>query len=283
MKVLKYLLVFCSVWVWGQSQIVASETMVFEPNEQSIALNQLYTQHFFFGNFGLKQLIHAVPINNQSVKTIEISAKGVDSSQPVMQLSYDDHGLLEEMKVFAAFFGESMTVKYVYKEGVLSEEQIQQHGETKTNRFYYKDDQMIVLTYKGILDLYKANGKVLLRNSYLDGQLLLNDRLKDGCRTTIYQKSPIHKVCFSNMNLKMPLSIEEFTQSQNKQGEMELLKDQTLRIEAINAQDYRIFNDEKEEYQLTLKTDGRVAEFSYNGNKSTKTPSINFIFNYINY
>ncbi|HUH36233.1 MAG TPA: hypothetical protein VL022_10410 [Moheibacter sp.] len=279
---LKYMLVVVSVGAMGQSKIEEASFKVFEPTGASLSINQLYTQNFFFGNFGLKQLVHAVPMNLESVKTIEISASTAkQTQQKVMQLHYNPEGLLTEMNIFPAFFGEAMTVKYVYQDGLLVQENIRQGTAEKSNQFYYKGDQMVVLTHKGILDIYTQQGEVLSKRSYIDGELVLNDRFTGNCRTTTYQKRPIHKICFSNLKLTLPLAIEEFTQNENDEGKVVLQIDQTLKIAAIDANDYRIFNNDKEEYQLTLNTDGRVEKFAYYGNKSTNTAAVDFTFKYI--
>lgn len=280
----KFIFVFLSVGLIAQTKVDESQLMVFEPNEQSVQFNEIYTQNFFFGNFGVRQLISAVPINNQSVKTIEITAATSESkAKPVMEMHYNQEGQLTQMKVMKAFFGQEMNVEYQYKEGVLEQEKLIQNKEEKVNLFFYAKNQMIIKNSRGMLDVYSLNGKILTKESYMDGDLVLNDRIAGKCRLTYYQKKPINKYCFSNMNLETPLIIEEYTNNEDRAGKLILQVDQVLKITQNSEFEYSIYSNDSKRYTLKLNQDLRLTEFTFLGSKAEKTKPVNYKFNYIYY
>lgn len=279
---MKYIFVFLTVGLFAQSKLDESQLKVFQPTEKSKVLNKVYTQNFFFGNFGVKQLIAAVPINNDNVKTIEIVAETSSmKDEPVMELLYNSSGDLIQMKVKQAFFGKEMLVDYQYKDGYLVEEQLTQPNEVTVNRFYYTDDKMVIENSKGILDIYTLEGEILLKNSYIDGELILSDRMVRNCRLTNYQRKPINKICYNNLNLKLPLTIEKYTNNENEAGRLVLQVDEVLSIDKSSDLEYDIKISGQSRYKLKLNQDSSLAEFAYLGNKEDKTKPVKYKFNYI--
>ena len=279
---MKYIFVFLTVGLFAQSKLDESQLKVFQPTEKSKVFNKVYTQNFFFGKFGVKQLIAAVPINNDNVKTIEIVAETSSmKDEPVMELLYNSSGDLIQMKVKQAFFGKEMLVDYQYKDGYLVEEKLTQPNEVTVNRFYYTDDKMIIENSKGILDIYTLEGEILLKNSYIDGELILSDRMVRNCRLTNYQRKPINKICYNNLNLKLPLTIEKYTNNENEAGRLVLQVDEVLSIDQSSDLEYDIKVSGQSRYKLKLNQDSSLAEFAYLGNKEDKTKPVNYKFNYI--
>ena len=226
----------------------------------------------------------AIPINNQSVKTVKIAAThSLKKNQPIMELHYDKEGKISQMKVFEAFFGDAMTIDYKYKEGLLDEEIITQNNQTKKNKFFYADGKMIVENTKGILDVYSLNEKVLSKSNYMDGNLLMMDRMEGKCRITLYRKQPINKVCFSNLKLDYPLTIDEYTNNEDKNGKLNLEKSMSLSLKKDNEFQYSILSNNKELYTLKLTQDLRVKELNFLGIKSEHVNPVDYTFNYINY
>lgn len=279
---MKYIFVFLTVGLFAQSKLDESQLKVFQPTEKSKVFSKVYTQNFFFGNFGVKQLIAAVPINNDNVKTIEIVAETSSmKDEPVMELLYNSSGDLIQMKVKQAFFGKEMLVDYQYKDGYLVEEKLTQPNEVTVNRFYYTDDKMVIENSKGILDIYTLEGEILLKNSYIDGELILSDRMVRNCRLTNYQRKPINKICYNNLNLKLPLTIEKYTNNENEAGRLVLQVDEVLSIDKSSDLEYDIKISGQSRYKLKLNQDSSLAEFAYLGNKEDKTKPVKYKFNYI--
>lgn len=284
MKALKFLLIFLSISLTAQSKIDESQWKVFEPDEHSVLYNEIYTRDFFFGNFGLKQLAAGLPISNQDVKTILITAeKGALKNQKVMELQYSANGQLTQMKIFEDFFGKPMSIEYKYKDQLIEEEIITQNKEKKSNRFFYKDGKMVVLNTKGLLDIYSMNQKVLTKQTYMKGELVLNDRMDGKCRITTYNKKAINKVCFSDLNAKLPFVIDEYTQNENATGKLVLEKDQSLRLEQVSEREYKILANELHLYTLKLDQNNRVSEFDFLGIKREQIAPVSFKFNYTNH
>lgn len=288
MNCIKFFVLILSGCLLGQSKVDEAKLKVFSPDENSAVYNQIYTRNFFFGNFGLKQLINAVPVNRQSVKSIKISATPSDGKTvPVMELYYDRDGKLIQMKVLESFFGKPMTVDYKYRDGLLEVETISKTEKGKAvkevNQFYYAEGKMIVHDFRDMLDVYSLNGKVLSKRSYMNGGLVLNDSFDGKCRLTTYKGRQINKICFSNLNLDFPLSIDEYTMNEDKNGKLILMKDQTLEIKKNKEQEYSILNNGKEQYILKLNKDMRIQEFNFLGIRAEKVGPVDFKFNYTNY
>lgn len=288
MKSIRFLFTFLSIGLFAQSNVDESKLKVFSPDENSAVYNEIYTANFFFGNFGLKQLVSAVPVNYKNVKSIKINATpSSGKSTPVMELYYDKVGHLTQMKVLESFFGKAMTVDYKYNEGLLEEETISKKEAKKEvkniNRFYYAEGKMIVKNFRDILDVYALNGKVLTKRSYLDGNLVFNDRMDGKCRLTYYKKDAINKVCFSSLNFDLPFTIEEYTNNEDRNGNIKLAKDSQLEIKKTKEGEYSILNNGKEQYILKLDKDMRIKEFNFLGNKAEKVAPVAFKFNYTYY
>lgn len=231
----------------------------------------------------MKQLITAVPINNENVKTINIIAETSEKEQPIMELNYNSAGDLTDMKIKEAFFGTAMSVQYQYENGYLFEEIVTKENDKSSNRFYYSNDKMIIENSKGLLDVYTLDGRLMVKNTYIDGELILSDRIIRNCRLTNYQRKPINKICFSDLNFKLPLIIEKYTNNENEAGRLELQIDEILSIDQTSDYEYDIKVNQELRYKLKLNQDSRLSEFSYIGNKENKTKPVNYKFNYILY
>lgn len=282
---LKIIVLFLSVCVGAQSKTDVSKFKTFEPDEHSAKLNEAYTRNFFFGNFGIKHLINAVPINDQSVKTIKITTDAeTKKNQSIMDFSFDEKGKLIQMKVSELLSGEPITVDYIYKDNLISEEIMTTPEGKQSNKFYYAGGKMTVETGKGMLDNYALKDKILFKTSYLDGKIVFKDRIEGKCRITQYRQDDINKICFSNFNYQLPFSLEEFTSTENvKTGKISLTKDKTIEITKQSETQYSIFTNQREVYQLYLDKDLRIKEFKFLGNKTEHLEPFSFAFTYTYY
>jgi hypothetical protein len=281
---LRFITLIYSIGIFGQSKIDESHYKVFQPDANSSKYNETYTQNFFFGNFGLKQLISAVPIDNSSVKSLEISVNTpTQKNLPIMQLHYDEQGKLKQMQIEEAFFGEKMNIEYHYKDELLSEEIITQNSGTKKNTFYYTKGKMVIETDKDVLDVYSLHGKVLSKMSYLDGNLVLLDRMEGKCRITYYKRHSISKTCFSNLDLKLPLNIEEYSNNEDKNGKLSLTQTKNSSLSKKSEFEYAVFINNRETYQLNLTEDYRIKTFHSLPVNPKKENQINYTFTYTYY
>src|SRR5690606_11487845 len=191
---LKYILLFLSVGVWAQSKSGVDRLLVFQPDENSVKFNEVYTDHFFFGNFGIKYLMNAVPVDHKDVKSIKISSETEGEKIPdVMILNYDKEGKLTQMKISEKLSGKAMTVDYVYKDGLIQEEIFKNSEGTGSNKFHYAEGKMIVENVKGMIDVYQLKGKLLYNESFMNGKTVFKDRIEGKCRITAYQQDDIDK------------------------------------------------------------------------------------------
>lgn len=280
MNFIKIIILILCVNLAAQGKTDLSKFKTFTPDENSAKFNEAYTQNFFFGNFGIKHLINAIPINEKGVKTMKVSS----DNEMMMNFSFDSNGSLTQMKVSRALAGDDITVDYVYKDNLISEEIFITSEGKKTNKFYYSNGKMNVETSKGMLDVYTLRDKILYKTSYLDGKLVFKDRIEGKCRITQYQQDDINKICFSNFNYQLPFLLEEFTSTENvKTGKISLNKDKTIEIKKQSETEYSILSNQKEVYQLNLDKDTRIKEFKFLGNKSENVNPINFTFSYTYY
>lgn len=284
MNLLRFITLIYSISIFGQSKIDESQYKVFLPDATSHKYNEVYTQNFFFGNFGLKQLVWAIPIDNSSVKELEILVSTKETKNvPIMRFTYDEAGKLTQMQIEEAFFGEEMKIQYKYKDELLSEEIITQKSGVKRNEFYYTKGKMIVQTDEDRLDVYSLHQKILSRMSYLNGNLVLTDRMEGKCRVTYYKRHPIHKVCFNNLELKLPISIEEYSNNEDQNGKMTLIKTKELSVLKKREHDYTIIINDRESYQLNLTEDYRIKEFYSIPTKLEDKKITNYTFIYTYY
>lgn len=280
MNLLKIIILVLSVNLFAQGKTDVSKFKTFTPDENSVKFNEAYTQNFFFGNFGIKHLINAIPINEKGVKTMKV----LSDKETMMDFSFDSNGNLTQMKVARALSGDDITVDYVYKDNLISEEIFTTSEGKKTNKFYYSQGRMNVETSKGMLDVYTLRDKVLYKTSYLDGKLVFKDRIEGKCRITQYKQDDINKICFSNFNYQIPFMLEEFTSLEDvKTGKVSLKKDKTIEVKKQSETQYSILSNQKEVYQLELDKDLRIKEFKFLGNKSENVKPINFTFSYTYY
>lgn len=284
MKKLKWLFLVVPTLGFSQSKIDPAKFKVFNPDENSHVYNEIYTQNFFFGNFGLKQIIKAIPINYQNVKSIKVLATNdTQKNAQVMELFYDKDGKLTQMKINDNLMGEALDVNYVYENGVIKEENINTEDGKKSNKFFYTEGKMIIENVKGVLDIYNRRENVLYKTSYLDGNLVFMDRLEGKCRVTQYRKQDINKVCFSNFKLEQPLTIDEFTTSEDTRGNLVLQKDKQLDLKQIDEFNYAIYKNKIELYKVALDSEMRLKSFDFHGIKSEHVRPISFSFTYTYY
>lgn len=281
---LRVFLLIISINLFAQSKIDPAKYKVFEPNEKSVEYNEIYTQNFFFGNFGLKQIVKAIPVNYDKVKSLKIFATNdTEKKTLVMELNYNIQGRLTQMKVEDKLIGEPLSVKYLYQDDLIKEEVFTTEEGVKSNHFYYFENKMIIENVRGVLDIYNKKDQILYKTSYLDGNLVFIDKIEGKCRITQYRKQDINKICFSNFQLNEPIKIEEFTASEDKNGKIILAKDKSLELKKNTELNYAILNNNSELYTLTLDKNKRLEKFEFLGIKSQKIKPITFTFSYTYY
>ncbi|HLV24534.1 MAG TPA: hypothetical protein VKY36_07145 [Moheibacter sp.] len=281
MKIIKFIILFISVGIFAQTQNV-NQLLVFQPDENSVKFNEVYTENFFFGNFGIKPLVNAIPIDYQKVKSIKISAETEGKTTPnVFELNYDKEGKLTQMKISEMLSGKALTVDYVYKDGLIQEEIFKDAEGTKSNKFHYAEGKMIVENTKGMIDVYQLKGKLLYKQAYLNGKTVFKDRIEGKCRITSYQQDDIDKTCYSNFNGEMPFSVEEFSTSENAKTNKIMLVSETIwKVEKNENGTYSILNGKNELYRLELNKNSTVKNFEFLGIKSEFKKPIHFSFKY---
>jgi len=282
---LKFILIFVSIGVFAQSKSVVDKLLVFNPDENSAKFNEVYTQNFFFGNFGIKTLVNAVPIRTKNIRSIKISAETGSTMTPdVMMLNYDKEGKLMQMKVSEMLSGKAMEVKYVYEDGLISEEIFKDEQGAKSNKFHYAEGKMIVENTKGMIDVYQLRGNVLYKQVYLNGKLVFKDRIEGKCRITSYNQDDIDKTCYSNFNEEFPMTMEEFSASENvKTGKATLVPERKWEVKKLDDLNYSILNGQTEQYRLELDENSNVKNFEFMGIKSELKKPIHFSFTYTYY
>jgi hypothetical protein len=283
MKLLKLFVLFCSVGLIAQTPIKdVNQLLVFSPDDNSKNLNEVYTQNFFFGNFGIKPLINAIPINNSKVKTIKISAEKSGKKTPnVMELTYDKTGLIQKLNVSEMLAGNKREVTYVYQDGLIAEEKFKDGKQNKVNKFHYAEGKMIIQTFKGLTEVYELKGNVFTKQSFMEGKPVFKDRIEGKCRVTTYLKEDIDKICYSNFESEFPLMMEEFVNSYDaKSKKTVLVPENKWELKKIDDSSYSVLRDGKENYKIKLDKDKRVKTFEYLGSKSENLKPVVYTFTY---
>lgn len=285
MNTLKYILLFLSVSVLAQSKSGVERLLVFNPDENSSKFNEVYTHNFFFGNFGIKPLANAVPIETENVKTIRIAAETEGKKIPdVMTLSYDREGKLTQMKISEMLSGKALTVDYIYKEGLIQEEIFKDNEGMRSNKFHYAEGKMIMENVRGMIDVFQLKGNILHKETFLDGKQVFKDRIEGKCRITKYKQDDIDKTCYSNFDGKFPISIEEFSTSENvKTNKISLVSESIWKVEKNTNGTYSFLNGKTELYRLELDKNSTVKNFEFLGIKSEFKQPIHFSFSYTYY
>jgi|LSQX01.2.fsa_nt_gb hypothetical protein len=269
----------------AQSASDVNRLLVFAPDENSAKFNKIYTENFFFGNFGIKPLVNALPIQNENLRIVRISALSDGKRIPdIMILNYDKAGKLTKMKVSEELSGKAMTVDYVYQEGLISQEIFSDAEGKRTNKFYYSEGKMIVKNFRDMIDVFQLKGKILFKETFLDGKKVFKDRIEGKCRITQYLQEDIDKTCYSNFQGELPFSMEEFTTTENtKTKKITLVPETKWTIEKQRNGTYSILSGKSEIYRVELDKNTTVKNFEFMGNKSENKKPVKFSFSYIYY
>lgn len=285
-KLVQLFILILSVGLMAQETIKdPKDLMVFQPDEQSKKFNEVYTQNFFFGNFGIKPLVNAIPIDYSKVRSIRISAeKGGKKTSNIMELYFNQNGNIEKLKVSEMLAGTKREVIYKYQDGLIVEEKFNDPDGAKVNQFYYANGKMIVKTIKGMVEVYDLNGEIFTKQSYLDGKLVFKDRLEGKCRITTYLKEDIDKVCYSNFNSELPLTMEEFVSTYDATSKKNQIKPENKwEVKKMDDLNYSILRDARENYQVKLDKNKRVKSFEFLGSKADNVKPVSYTFAYTYY
>ena len=278
---LKLILLFLSIGIFAQTKNVNS-LLVFQPDENSVKFNEVYTDGFFFGNFGVRHLANAIPVSNENVKSIQISAETEGKKTlNVFELNYDKNGKLIQMKISESLSGKAFQVNYNYKDGLISEEIFKDASGTKSNKFHYAEGKMIVENTKGMIDVYQLKGNVFYKQSFLDGKEVFKDRIEGKCRITAYQNQDIDKTCYSSFSPQIPFWLEEYSNTENTESKTtNLIPEHKWNLVSNSENDFSFLNGKTELYKLKLNKNKNVESFEFLGIKNEFKPAILFTFKY---
>ncbi|WP_415542229.1 hypothetical protein [Empedobacter stercoris] len=266
----------------AQNTIVEKDLMVFQPTETSKKLNKAYSEHLFFGLFGIKPFIKALDLNESKIKTITIT--NASNKKVAYKATYDvnenllDFELTEEV-------AKPMKVNYTYKDGVISSEIIERKGsETRTNQFFYDQDKMYVKNANKLFDIVWLEEDVMLKKTYLEQKIGFEDRLMHNCRITKSLGQDMNKICYSSSTFKVPFKINEYTPDVAPKSERINLKEGVWsEIKLISSNNYQILKNNQSLFEIILDQNQRLKEFKFLGNKADKQQPLQFNFTYTFY
>ncbi|WP_313373846.1 hypothetical protein [Chishuiella sp.] len=283
MRKIALLIVFFScVTIFAQNTIVEKDFMVFKPTESSIKLNKVYTENMFFGLFGVKNLVNALPIDESKIKTVVIT--NVATKKVVYKANYDLNNHIIDLELTNELI-DPTKVNYSYKDGVLEKEMITKKGkEQRVNEFFYDQDKMYIKNANKLFDIVWLEGDILLKKTYLDQKLGFEDRLMHDCRITKSLGRDINKVCFSSSIFKAPFKVKEYTpEIEPKTEKVNLIDGPWSEIKLIKDNKYQILKNNQPQFEVVLDQNKRIKEFKFLGNKSEKQEPMNFKFTYTFY
>lgn len=181
--------------------------------------------------------------------------------------------------------GNSLQVKYGYKEGIIDREFIHyQNKDVIENAFYYNDDKMYIQKSNDKFEIVWLDGDVLLKKIYVNNKVETEDRLMHNCRITKSIGQDINKLCFNDTSFKIPLVVTDFVpEVDGKTLKISLIEGGKSEIKLISENKYGVYFKGKERFQITLDKDRRIKSFNYLGNPALKEAPINFAFAYTMY
>jgi len=276
-----FLLVQC-IFVFGQKTIKADSYKTYEPTEDSKKINTAYSENMFFGLFGVKHFISALPINHTNVKSVTVTSNANPKIKtPVYKAIYNTNGTINMFEI-SEQIGKALQVEYEYKEGVIANEVIHYQGKNATkNTFYYKDDKMYIQKPDQKFEIVWLEGDVLLKKIYTEGQISTEDRLMHNCRITKSIGQDVNKVCFNDSNFKIPLIITDYVPEVDANTlKINLIEGEKSEIKSIGENKFAIILQGKERFHITLDKDKRIKSFNYLGNQALKEAPIDFTFAY---
>ena len=266
----------------AQNTIVEKDLMVFQPTKTSKKLNKAYSEHLFFGLFGIKPFIKALDLNESKIKTITIT--NASNKKVVYKATYDANENLLEFELTEEV-AKPMKVNYTYKDGVISSETMERKGsETRTNQFFYDQDKMYVKNANKLFDIVWLEEDVMLKKTYLEQKIGFEDRLMHNCRITKSLGQDMNKICYSSSTFKVPFKINEYTPDVVPKSERISLKEGVWsEIKLISSNNYQILKNNQSLFEIILDQNQRLKEFKFLGNKADKQQPLQFNFTYTFY
>lgn len=274
-------LVLCSL-LNAQQTINEVDLKVYVPTVDSKKLNDAYAENLFFGLFGVKALMNAVPNNLKNVRELTISsASFTGKKKKVFIAKYSATGQLSSFELMEEL-GSPLKVEYIYKEGVIQAETItNKEKQQKKNTFYYQADKMYVKNANQLFDMIWLEGEVMMKKTYLDQKLGFEDRLMHNCRITKSMGQDINKVCFSSTDAALPLKIKEYTPDVNlKTQKVTLLEGGSSEVIAETDKKYTIIKQGVKQFDILVNKDKRIEQFNFLGNPAEKQNPLAFEFTY---
>ncbi len=284
----QYLFVFSllfSYFATAQATIKEADLMVFEPTLASKKLNTAYAENMFFGLFGIKPLVNAIPVDLKNVKEITVSsASFTGKKKKVFSAKYNPKGQLVSFELMEEL-GKPLQVNYAYKDDVIQHETITTKDQgTKQHAFYYQGDKMYVKNANQLFDVIWLEDQIMMKKTFLEEKLGFEDRLMHNCRITKSLGQDINKVCFSSTSLMLPFKIKEYTPDVNvKTQKVNMLEGGTSEIVAESDKQYGIIKQGTKQFTILLNKDNRIQQFNFLGNAAEKQNPLNFEFTYSYY
>lgn len=281
-KIALFISFFISFFATAQNTIVEKDLMVYQPTETSKKLNKAYSEHLFFGLFGVKPFIKALDLNDSKIKTITIT--NASNKKVVYKANYDANENLLDFELTDEV-AKPTKVNYVYKEGVVFSETIERKGsEPKTNQFFYDQDKMYVKNGNNLFDIVWLEGDVMLKKTYMEQKIGFEDRMMHDCRITKSLGQDINKVCYSNSTFKVPFKLNEYIPDVvQKTEKINLQEGSWSEIKLITSNKYQILKNNQPQFEVILDQNQRLKEFKFLGNKADKQQSLQFNFTYTFY
>ncbi len=281
-KIVLFFTFLIGVVAFGQQTIVEKDLMVYQPTDFSKKLNKAYSEHLFFGLFGIKAFVKALDLNESKIKTVTIT--NVSNKRVAYKANYDANENLQDFELTDEV-ATPTKVKYTYKDGVIASETVERKGsDTKINHFFYDQDKMYVKNGNKLFDVVWLEGDVMLKKTYLEQKIGFEDRLMHDCRITKSLGQDINKICYSSSTFKVPFKIKEYTPDVALKSEkVNLIEGPWSEIKLISLNKYHVLRNNHPQFEVILDQNQRLKEFKFLGNKTDKQQPLQFNFTYTFY
>jgi len=279
------ILVIQSTISFGQNVIDTEALKTFNVSTESQNINEAYADNMFFGIFGVKHFINALNINYKGVKSVTVTSNANPKIKtPVYKALYTKDGKIDTFEI-SEQIGKALQVKYEYQDGVIQKEII--HYQDKNaieNTFYYNQNKMYIQKPGQKFEIVWLDGNVLLKKVYTNQKLDTEDRVMHNCRITKSFGKDVNKICFNDVNFKVPLMITDYVpEVETTSKKITLVKGNQSEIKQIDQNQFVIIIKGKERFQVNLDKDKRIKSFNYLGNPALKEAPISFTFAYTMY
>ena len=284
-KIVFLVLLVQSLLVFGQKTIDSESLKTFNVTEDTKKVNEAYAENMFFGIFGVKHFMNALPINTKGVKSVTVTSNANPKVKtPVYKALYNADGTINMFEI-SEQIGKALQVQYDYKQGVITKETIHYQGKNPIQHtFYYNEDKMYIQKPDQKFEMVWLEGDVLLKKVYTENKVGTEDRLMHNCRITRSIGQDVNKVCFNDSSFKVPLIITDYVPEVDANTlKINLIKGEQSQIKSIGENSYAIILQGREKFHISLDQQKRIKSFNYLGNPALREKPIEFLFAYTMY